>query len=74
MYNIEKYRQTMIAKHGSEDAWIEARRKNSAKGGANADPLKRTFSVMKRTDPERFKEITSKGGKNGKSNAKSNKR
>jgi hypothetical protein len=65
--NIEKFRQTMIAKYGSEQAWIEARKKNSSKGGKNTDPSKRTFSVLKRTNPELLREITSRGGKSGKS-------
>lgn len=30
-----KLRQTMIAKHGSEEAWREWMRQNAAKGGRN---------------------------------------
>lgn len=51
----EKYRQTAIAKHGSEEAWKEHQRQVGAKARRDTP---RGFAVM---DKDKVKEISQRG-------------
>ncbi len=54
--------ESMIERHGSEEAVREFMRSNSNKSNRNTP---RGFAVLKEKDPERLKEIASEGGKKG---------
>jgi hypothetical protein len=57
----EKWWARMIVKHGSEQAvrtfMAEAQAKRKSVGGG--------FAALKETDPDKFKEVSSRGGKKG---------
>lgn len=60
-----KWYKTMLKKYGSEEAVKQEMARRQAKsretyGGGGG------FAHLKMTDPEKFKEITAKGGKRGK--------
>lgn len=57
------YRETMIAKLGGEQQYLEWRKQISSKGGSRMVP-----KGLAKMDKEKLKEITSKGGKSWRKN------
>ena len=60
-----KARQTMIAKYGSEEKYLEVMRTNAAKGG-HAHLLPGGFAYMKIHNPYRLSELGRIGGSKSK--------
>lgn len=60
---VKKHRETMIAKHGSYEAWREWMRNNGSKGGSAPHSKPTGFASLKLSDPARLKEISIKGGR-----------
>lgn len=64
---VKRQRETMIAKHGSYEAWREWMKENGRKGGSAPHTKPTGFASLKLKDPERLREISKLGGnsKNG---------
>ncbi len=60
----EKIKKAGVKRFGSEAAWREFLRQSSAKSARNTVGTG-GFNYLKRTDPERLKEISKRGGRNG---------
>lgn len=60
MEHREKLRLAGIKRHGSEEAWRQ-HLAVSARKAVHTKP--QGFAVMKQTDPDRLREITSMGGR-----------
>lgn len=60
----ELIRQAGIKRFGTEEKWREHLRQSSAKSKRNSKGTG-GFNHMKRTDPERLREVSKKGGING---------
>lgn len=58
----DKWMKRMIEKHGSEDAVREFMRASAEKSKRNKEGSG-GFAYLKKTNPERFKEVSAKGGK-----------
>jgi len=64
----KKLRQSMIKRYGSLEAWQAHAKEIAAKGGKNGKGG--GFAKMKLKDPELHKELSSKGGKKKRNEAK----
>ncbi len=64
MEHKEKLRLAGIKRHGSEKAWRQFLRDSSNKSQRNKVGTG-GFAMLKKTDPERLRQISVQGGKNG---------